>query len=48
MNENRNVPVDSNKVKQSFESFIVEFKEKRESVISILKIVIHQQKVKSS
>jgi hypothetical protein len=32
-------------VKQSFESFIVEFKEKRQNVISIMKIVLEQQKV---
>jgi hypothetical protein len=31
--------------KQSFESFIVEFKENRENVINILKIVIEQKKV---
>jgi hypothetical protein len=31
--------------KQSFESFIVEFKENRENVINILKIVYEQQKV---
>lgn len=31
--------------KQSFESFIVEFKENRENVINILKIVLEQQKV---
>lgn len=31
--------------KQSFESFIVEFKGNRENVMSILKIVIDQQKV---
>jgi hypothetical protein len=32
-------------VKQSFESFIVEFKEKRQSVISIMKILLEQKKV---
>lgn len=32
--------------KQSFESLIVEFKENRENVISILKIILEQQKVK--
>ena len=37
----------SGDVKQSFESFIVEFKENRDNVISILKIVIEQQKVNS-
>ncbi len=31
--------------KQTFESFIVEFKENRENVINILKIVLEQQKV---
>jgi hypothetical protein len=31
--------------KQSFESLIVEFKENRENVISILKIILEQQKV---
>jgi hypothetical protein len=31
--------------KQSFESFMVEFKEGRENVISILKIVLEQRKV---
>ncbi len=31
--------------KQSFESFIVEFKEKRQNVISIMKILMEQQKV---
>ncbi len=31
--------------KESFESFIVEFKENRENVINILKIVIEQKKV---
>jgi hypothetical protein len=31
--------------KQSFESFIVEFRENRENVINILKIVMEQQKV---
>jgi hypothetical protein len=34
----------SSSSKQSFESFIVEFKESRENVISIMKIVIEQQK----
>ena len=39
---NNNIDITS---KQSFESFIVEFKDTRESVMSILKIVIEQQKV---
>lgn len=33
--------------KQSFESFIVEFKGGRENVINIIKIVLEQNKVKS-
>lgn len=35
-----------NNSKESFESLIVEFKENRESVISILKIIIEQKKVR--
>lgn len=40
--QNQNLLFSSSK--QSFESFIVEFKESRENVISIMKIVIDQQK----
>ena len=40
---NKNIKM--NEYKESFESLIVEFKEKRENVISILKIIIDQKKV---
>lgn len=39
------INISSNITKQSFDALIIEFKEKRENIISILKIVLEQRKV---